>query len=232
MLQHLQQKQKQLQEMRSDFYTSRGTHVYFKDDIPNEDIDIEQLIANVEGKIPDHLLSEMDMIVIGQFEEFKDRDINAFYKDGILHVSNEQESEQAIYDDIVHEVAHSIEETYGYEIYGDQTIKDEFLRKRKILHDKLWALGYKAPLQWFMESEYDEEFEKFLFEKVGKDKLRMICTGLFINAYAPVSLREYFATAFSDFYLYPDHNLLKRLGPSLYHKLSLIQDPKILDNRS
>tara|TARA_R110000824_G_scaffold45728_1_gene132032 strand:+ start:4904 stop:5560 length:657 start_codon:yes stop_codon:yes gene_type:complete len=218
--------------MRSDFYTSRGTHVYFKDELSNEDIDIEQLIANIEEKIPDHLLSEMDMIVIGWFEEFEDRAINAFYKDGILHVSNEQESEEAIYDDIVHEAAHSIEETYGYEIYGDQTIKDEFLRKRKILHDKLWALGHKAPLQWFMESEYDEEFEKFLFEKVGKDKLRLICTGLFINAYAPVSLREYFATGFSDFYLYADHNLLKRIGPALYRKLLLIQDPKVLDNRS
>ena len=28
--------------MRSDFYTARGTHVYFKDDLTNDDIDVEQ----------------------------------------------------------------------------------------------------------------------------------------------------------------------------------------------
>ena len=39
MLEHLKKKQKQLQEMKSDFYTSRGTHVYFKDQLENEDED-------------------------------------------------------------------------------------------------------------------------------------------------------------------------------------------------
>ena len=104
------------------------------------------------------------------------------------------------------------------------------LRKRKILHDKLWALGYKAPLEWFMNSEYDEEFDNHLRETVGRDKLRMICTGLFINAYAPISLREYFATGFTDFYMYPNHNFLQKISPALTKKLMMLQDIKDLDN--
>ncbi len=232
MLQHLKQKQKQIQEMRSDFYTSRGTHVYFKDDLTNDEIDVEEIVAQVESALPEHLLSELEMIVVGWFDEFEDRNINAFYKDGILHVSNDQDDAADMYDDLIHEISHSIEEIYGYEIYGDQRVKDEFLRKRKMLHDKLWALGFKAPLKWFMETEYDKEFDEFLVETVGRDKLRMICMGLFINAYAPTSLREYFATAFTDYYLHPDHNFLKRLSPALYEKLVLIQDPKELDTRS
>jgi hypothetical protein len=230
MLEHLKQKQKQMQEMKSDFYTSRGTHVYFKDDLTDDEIDVERVVAKVESCIPENLLSEVEVMIIGYFEEFEDRDINAFYKDGILHISNEQDNEEDILDDIIHEIAHSLESPYGYEIYGDQTIKDEFLRKRKMLHDKLWALDYKAPLKWFMETEYDKEFDEFLFETVGKDKLRMICMGLFINAYAPVSLREYFATGFADFYLHPNHNFLKRVSPLLYKKLLLLQDVKNLDN--
>ena len=230
MLEHLKQKQKQMQEMKSDFYTSRGTHVYFKDDLTDDEIDVERVVAKVESCIPENLLSEVEVMIIGYFEEFEDRDINAFYKDGILHISNEQDNEEDILDDIIHEIAHSLESPYGYEIYGDQTIKDEFLRKRKILHDKLWALDYKAPLKWFMDTEYDKEFDEFLFETVGKDKLRMICMGLFINAYAPVSLREYFATGFADFYLHPNHNFLKRVSPLLYKKLLLLQDVKNLDN--
>jgi hypothetical protein len=217
--------------MRSDFYTSRGTHVYFKDQLENEDIDVERVVAKAESAIPEHLLSEFEMIVVGWFEEFEDRDINAFYKDGVLHISSIQDDESDMYDDIVHEIAHSVEETYSYEVYGDQNIRDEFLRKRQILHDKLWALGFKAPVQWFLDTEYDEEFEEFLFKKVGKDKLRMICTGLFINAYAAVSLREYFATGFADYYLYHNHGFLAKVSPALTKKMNFLQDVKNLDNR-
>ena len=229
MRQHLKQRQKQIQEMRSDFYTSRGTHVYFKDDLVNDEIDIERVVAKVEGALPEHLLSELEMIIVGWFDEFEERSINAFYENGILHVSNVQDDESDILDDIIHELAHSIEAPYGHEIYGDQKIKDEFLRKRKILHDKLWAMDYKAPLKWFMNTEYDKEFDEFLLEKVGSDKLRMICMGLFINAYAPTSLREYFATGFADFYLHSDHNFLKQVSPALYKKLLLLQDEENLD---
>jgi len=218
--------------MKSDFYTSRGTHVYFKDQLENDEIDAERVVAKAESTIPEHLLSEFEMIVVGWFDEFEERGINAFYKDGVLHVSSVQDNEADMFDDIVHEIAHSIEELYGYEIYADQNVKEEFLRKRKILHDKLWALNYKAPLQWFMEVEYDKEFDRFLFETIGKDKLRMICMGLFITAYAPVSLREYFATGLTDFYLHPNHNFLKKVSPALYKKLLLLQDVKNLDNRS
>jgi Mlc titration factor MtfA (ptsG expression regulator) len=216
--------------MRSDFYTSRGTHVYFKDDLTNDEIDVERTVAKVEGALPEHLLSELEMIVVGWFEEFEERHINAFYKDGILHISNAQDDEEDMYDDIIHEVAHSIEDVYGYEIYQDGKIKEEFLNKRKRLHDKLWALGFKTPEQWFMEVEYNKEFDEYLLQKVGYDKLRMICTGLFINAYAPTSLREYFATGFTDFYLYPNHSLLKKTSPALYRKLVMLQDEENLDN--
>jgi len=229
MLQHLKQKQKKLQEMRSDFYTARGTHVYFKDSLDNDEIDVERVIAKIEGMLPEHLLSELEMIIVGWFDEFEDRNINAFYKDGALHISNIQDDENDMIDDIVHEIAHSLESPHGYELYGDQNVKDEFLRKRKMLHDKLWALDYKAPLKWFMETEYDKEFDDFLFQSVGKDKLRMICMGLFINAYAAVSLREYFATGFTDFYLHPNHNFLKQVSPALYKKLLLLQDEENLD---
>ena len=229
-LQHLKQKQKQLQEVRSDFYTSRGTHVYFKDDLTNDEINVEEVIAQVESALPEHLLSELEMIVVGWFDEFEDRTINAFYKDGILHISNVQDDASDMYDDIIHEIAHSVEEVYGRELYADSNVRTEFLYKRKILHDKLWSLGHRAPLKWFLDVEYDKEFDEFLFEIVGADKLRMICVGLFINAYAATSLREYFATGFTDFYLHPDHSLLKKLGPRLYEKLQLLHDIKNLDN--
>ena len=37
---------------------ARGTHVYFKDDLDNDEIDVERVIAKIEGRVPEHLLSE------------------------------------------------------------------------------------------------------------------------------------------------------------------------------
>lgn len=216
MRQYLKEKQAAMQQQQSDFYTARGTHVYFKD---ASKIDVESVISRLEQKIPEHLLSEMEMIVVGQFEEFEERNISAFYENGILHVSNLQEDEEDMLDDLVHEVAHSIESINGFEIYGDEKLKNEFLSKRERLKNHLQSLGYSINQESFEEVEYDPEFESFLFKTVGKQKLRMICTGLFINAYAPVSLREYFATGFADFYLHPRDTLLRKLSPQLFEKI-------------
>ena len=43
--------------------------------------------------------------------------------------------------------------------------------------------------------------------------------GLFISPYAATSLREYFATGFTDFFMEPDHRLLKSISPILYKKI-------------
>ena len=102
-----------------DFYTSSGVHVYFKDKIENQDVNVEKVIATVESKVPHHLLSELEMIIVGWFKEFEERDINAFYKDAILHISNEQDDNEDMVDDIIHEIAHAVEEVYGFDIYSD-----------------------------------------------------------------------------------------------------------------
>ena len=34
------------------------------------------------------------MIIVGWFEEFEERKLNAFYKDGTLHISNTQDDEE------------------------------------------------------------------------------------------------------------------------------------------
>tara|TARA_Y100000034_G_scaffold134401_1_gene202727 strand:- start:712 stop:1353 length:642 start_codon:yes stop_codon:yes gene_type:complete len=202
-----------------DFYTSTGIHVYVKDQLDNKEIDLEEVISKAEGLVPPHLLSEVEMIIIGWFKEFEERNLNAFYSDGCLYISNIQEDQDDLLDDIIHEVAHSIEEPYGYDIYGDKLLEREFLDKREQLKEILWAHGYKAPGSFFRNLEYDKEFDNFLLNKVGYDKLQLLMQGLFISPYAATSLEEYFATGFTEFYLESDHNFLKRISPALYKKL-------------
>jgi hypothetical protein len=228
---YIQQKQKRLIEQQTDFYTPTGIHVYFKDPVENEDINVETVVGDIESVVPDHLLSEVEMIIVGWFDEFEERSINAFYDGGTIYVSNIQNDFMDMYDDIIHEISHSLEEPHGYFLYGDKKIELEFLRKRKFLHDILWEKGFKAPISVFMELEYNKEFDMFLYEKVGYNKLSTLVEGIFISPYAATSLREYYATGFTEFYINPDgHGFLQKVSPELYKKLILLQSPEKLDN--
>ncbi len=51
---YLQNKQKMLLEQQTDFYTSTGLHVFFKD--PVENVDVEKVIAKVESTIPESFI--------------------------------------------------------------------------------------------------------------------------------------------------------------------------------
>ena len=222
LLDYIQRRQKMLQE-KSDFYTQTGLQVFTKDPLMDDSIDLDSVIAKFESQLPDHIRDEVEMVIIGHFDEFEDRDINAFYKDGALHVSNVQSGASDLLDDLVHETAHSLESVHGQLIYGDQKLKNEFLRKREHLYNILWKMGFKIPKQSFTNTEYDQEFDELLHQDIGYDKLAEVLKGVFITPYAATSLREYFATAFTEFYLHPDsHNYLKKVSPEVYNKLVLL----------
>ena len=201
-----------------NFYTSTGIHVYIKDPLTNG-LDMEEIVSVVENRIPKKFLAEVEMMIVGDLEEFEDRKINAMYKDGCLYITNVQDDADDLIDDIIHEIAHSLEEPFGLEIYGDKKLSSEFLNKRGQLRSILWQHDLKTQLNFFMNTEYDIEFDDFLLNKVGYDKLSILMQGLFISPYAATSLREYFATGFTDFFMEPDHRLLKSISPILYKKI-------------
>ena len=84
---------KRINEEVTNFYTQTGIHVYFKDQLYNDKIDVEKAVSRLESLVPTQLLTEIEMIIIGHFDEFEERDITAFYKDGALHISNIQNDE-------------------------------------------------------------------------------------------------------------------------------------------
>ena len=128
-LSYLKRRQQML-EQSNNFYTPSGIHVYTKDEMMNDLVDLEGVVSKLEATLPDHLRDGVEMIIIGQFDEFAERDINAFYKDGALYVSNFQTDNDDLLDDLIHETAHSVEEQYGMdsslvEIFRI-VVKDEF----------------------------------------------------------------------------------------------------------
>jgi len=218
---YIQEKQKQLLEQQTSFYTPSGIHVYFQK--PVENINMPSVIKTVEEMIPHHILGEVEMIMFGWFDEFEERSLEAYFEDGTLYISHIQPDEYSVIENIVHEVAHAAEVAYGFDIYGDSRIQKEFSRKRRHLHDILWQSGYRFPMSFFADLEYDQEFDELLYQKIGYDKLNGLIAGLFINSYAATSLREYFATAFTDFYMNPNHKFLKKVSPEVYRKIVELQ---------
>ena len=229
---HMEQIISKIREQQNktiDFYTPYGTHVYFKDEMLNDGVSVEAAVAKYEALLPRHLLSCIEMIIFGDFEQFHERGINAFYDANTIFISNLQDDEADILDDLIHELSHGVEEQYGYQIYSDQKIYNEFLNKRMHLYKILWEMGYKAPRTFFQDVEFSREFDDFLHKQVGYDKLSGVIQGLFISPYAATSLREYFATAFTDFYMDPNHKFLKTISPVVYEKILMLQDEENLD---
>jgi hypothetical protein len=203
-------------------YISDGLSLYVKDPLP-DNVDSEKVFKYISERIPVHLFKQVDYIIIGQQPEFKEREINAFYKDGAIYITNEQDDFDDMVDDIVHELAHSLEKEHYNLIYSDDTLEREFLEKRSRLHDRLVENNIEINKEYFMNIYYSLQFDYLLLKKIGYGVLSKLGKDLFVNPYAITSLREYFATGFEEYYIGYRHNLLKT-SPILFMKLEELEN--------
>jgi formate-dependent phosphoribosylglycinamide formyltransferase (GAR transformylase) len=75
MLKYLKESYNRTNSSVQNFYTATGLHVYIKDPV-KDNIEVEEVIAKVEEHLPEHLLSEVEMIIVGWFKEFEERNLN------------------------------------------------------------------------------------------------------------------------------------------------------------
>ena len=205
-------------------YKMSGIDIYIKDMLP-DNIDPDAVFKFISLRIPSHLLTRIDIIYIGDFDIFKEKETNAVYDDGAIYVSNVQNDHEDMIDDIIHEIAHSVEEKYFDMLYGDQMIKKEFLGKRARLYSDLTSHDYKPPSKVRNTYQYDEDIDMYLYKDVGYENLWYLVTGLFPSPYAATSLREYFAIGF-EYYFMKDRRQLKEECPILYNKISELEFPE------
>ena len=192
-------------------------YTFIKDPLP-DDFDLDSVLISVKETMPEHLVYGLESIFIGQFEEIESRDMNAAYKDGTIYVTNNQTNENDLVDDIIHEIAHLVEERLGHHIYDDRKVVDEFLGKRGRLYDIIKSEGYKIPREYFYELEYNEDFDTFLYETVGYEKLTFLTMGLFVSPYSATSLREYFAKSFQHYFM-GEMDRVKNTSPIVFQKI-------------
>jgi len=204
-------------------HTIYGDILVLVKDPLSEEIDLRYCLEQVEQSIPKVLVYGLDSIIIGNFPEFEERQINAFYRDGAIYVSNLQDDDEDFIDDIVHEIAHLVEKTYGALIYEDQKIAREFLGKRQRLFYLLKAEGFDVVPKDFMETEYSKEFDMYLFQEVGYPLLTQLTMGLFLTPYGITSLSEYFAEGF-EYYFLKDREYVKKICPASYRKIEKLRE--------
>lgn len=207
-----------IKNRKVDHFNVSGIEVFVKDPLPIE-INVSTVIKSFVSRVPKHLLGNLDVIYIGSFPELEDRDLQAMYQNSSIFVTNNQASESDMIDDLIHETAHSVEETYGELIYSDKSIEKEYTQKMKDLWFTLKDEGYRIDLSYFLDPEYDEEFDKFLYAQVGYPTLSLMTTNLFFSPYAATSLSEYFANGFESFFMRENIDRLKKISPRLYKKL-------------
>ena len=198
--------------------------IFIKDSLP-ESINPDEVFRFISNRIPSHLMSGVDIVYVGDFDMFKEREINALYKDGAIYVSNKQDTKEDMIDDIIHEIAHSVEERYTNHIYDDQSLKKEFLGKRGRLYHTLLNNDNKPYSKIRNTYLYDQDIDAYFYKEVGYESLWYMTVGLFPSPYAATSLREYFAIGFEHFYL-KDRTELKNTCPMLYNKLSELEFPE------
>ena len=201
--------------------------IYIKDELifTDDKSTLQDVIEIVQNSLPSFLVSNVDVIYVGDFSFFQERNTNAAYEEGAIYIINVQDNAEDMADDIVHEIAHSVEEKYYEQIYGDGRVENEFLGKREKLFQILKA--YEEPMMdliYFQNPDYNEDFDEYLYTQIGYPALNAYANGLFYSPYASTSVREYFARGFEAYFLHKDLKTLANISPILYNRIETLAD--------
>ena len=91
---------------RKEFYLN-GAMFQVINPITNS-VNLESVISFLKKKIPNEILDLIDVYYIGNFDFLNQRETNAAYMDSAIYLSNDQDNEEDLLDDIIHELGHAL----------------------------------------------------------------------------------------------------------------------------
>lgn len=205
----------------NNHFSYNGISILIKDQLKYE-LDFDELYGALDD-IPPQYFKEIDYIMFGQFDFLNSRRFNASYYDGAIYVSNLQENNSTVIDDIVHEVGHAVEEKYRNFLFSDGSIESEFLKKRAMLKSELKKSGFSYVPSGIDKSDYDHVLDQYFYDTIGYPVLTSITQNIYYSPYASTSISEYFANGFEAFYYHRDI-YLKTVSPILFTKLESLEE--------
>jgi len=216
MIKYIIESAEKAQNLNRDYEIFGRVTVKLNDYLPNN-VSIKDVIKSIENRIPEHVLYDVDAIYIGDCKPLEDREVDSIYVSGSILVKPNQASNKDLFNTLVHEFAHAIEETAKNFIYADGDVGSEFLGKRNRLYNMLKD-DYKISKKQFLNVNFDQGMDDFLSKDIGYTNLNLLTNGLFLSPYASTSLREYFANGFEHYYIEGPH-LVKQISPAVHHKI-------------
>ena len=207
-------------KQKKEFLLFSRIMVFIQDPFISDSVDFDKVVNNLEEFMPPHLFEDIDIIYIGQYQDLIDRGLEALYESGAIYITNTLSENIDYVENIIHENAHSIEETHGLSIYGDDNVKTEFVGKRKRLFHIIKSQGHDIAGLDYLNSEFQQEMDDFLYKELGYDNLNYLISGLFLNPYAVTSIREYFASGLEKYFLDgTKREQLRNFSPELIKKI-------------
>ena len=207
-------------KQKKEFLLFSRIMIFIQDPLVSADVDFDKIISTIEEFVHPHLFDNVDIIYVGQHEELTERELEAFYESGAIYITNTLSDNIDYIENIIHENAHSLEERDGLQIYGDQKIQNAFIGKRKRLFHKIKSAGFDTSGIDFMNPEFQEDLDDFLYREIGYDNLNYLINGLFVNPYAATSINEYFSSGMEKYFLNgDDRQRLKSFSPELTKKI-------------
>jgi len=206
-------------------YNLHGRIMVLVKDHMDAELDLASALEEIQDIVPEGMFYNIDAIYIGQFPELEERGVSSVYLDGAIYTTNAHPTSEDFVKNIIHEMAHSIEQHSQVELYYDGKMENEFLGKRKRLASHLSQAGSSIgfDISKLMNPEYDKEVDEFLWFDVGYPTLVSLTLGLFATPYSATSLAEYFAEGIEQYFV-GEEDTLKEVSPVLYKKIKQIND--------
>ena len=224
MIDYIKESNKKAQDRNE--YMLFNVPVYVINKFPSN-IKINNILDSVKDIINKKYLDRLDAIYIGDFKDLNRRDIQSMLKDDAIWISSNNVknviTEPLVVENIIHEIAHLLEEKYQSQIYGDRKLEREYNSKKNRLFHLLKNEEYDIDLELFFSDDMLKEFDNFLYKVVGYDKISLLTAGLFLSPYSITTVREYFASGMLD-YLTSDNSYIDEISPVLYSKIKQIEE--------
>ena len=224
MIDYIKESNKKAQDRNE--YMLFNVPVYVVNKFPSN-IKINNILDSVKNIINKKYLDRLEAIYIGDFKDLNRRDIQSMLKDDAIWISSNNVkniiTEPLVVENIIHEIAHLLEEKYQSQIYGDGKLEREYDSKKNRLFHLLKNEGYDIDLNLFFSDDMLKEFDNFLYKMVGYDKISLLTAGLFLSPYSITTIREYFASGMLD-YLTNDNSYIDEISPVLYSKIKQIEE--------
>jgi hypothetical protein len=108
----------------------------------------------------------------------------------------------------------------------DAALKDEFVRKRKVIFEKLAQYHPQIKQFKYNDINYNNELDRILYYEIGLQRTAHFTRGLLVSPYSILSFWEYIAEGLES-YLLEDRDFLHDKCPVLYTKLKDISGDRV-----